>query len=390
MGVNLSERKMSRSGIRRRVVHITSVHPRTDTRILLKECASLAVAGFEVYLVVADGFPDEIRSGARVVSVRRQAGRLSRMFLSSRAVIQKALSLDADIYHLHDPELLPFVAKLKAQGKTVIFDAHEDLPRQILSKPYLWAPLKGLVAAFADFYETRACRRADCVVAATPTIRDKFAQKGCKSVDINNFPMLDELSPSAMGAGRQPQVCYIGGISTVRGIRELVGAMALVKGDVRLALAGNFNEAGLAESLEAAEGWGRVKNLGWVDRAGIKEVLSESAAGLVTLHPTQAYLDSLPVKMFEYMSAGLPVIASKFPLWREIVEGNQCGLCVDPSSPQEIAMAIDYLIANPAEALSMGENGRRAVLDKFNWSAEERKLISLCEKLGSRNTESLS
>ena len=76
--------------------------------------------------------------------------------------------------------------------------------------------------------------------------------------------------------------------------------------------------------------------------------------------------------MFEYMSSGVPVIASNFPLWREIIEGNNCGICVDPLNPTAIATAIDTLAKDPDRARQMGRNGQKAVLEKFNWSAEEK------------------
>ena len=120
---------------------------------------------------------------------------------------------------------------------------------------------------------------------------------------------------------------------------------------------------------------------GWLDRQGVKTVLNESFAGLVTLHPIVNYLDALPVKMFEYMAAGLPVIASNFALWKQIIEGNQCGLCVDPLNPKAIAEAIDYLVTHPEEAEKMGLNGQRAVQELYNWGNEERKLIQLYESL---------
>jgi glycosyltransferase involved in cell wall biosynthesis len=118
-----------------------------------------------------------------------------------------------------------------------------------------------------------------------------------------------------------------------------------------------------------------------VGREGVREVLGRSVAGLVTFHPLPNHIDAQPNKMFEYMSAGIPVIASDFPLWREIIAGNQCGLCVDPNNPTAIAAAIQYLVLHPHEARRMGENGRKAVLDRYNWSAEEQKLFRLYEDI---------
>ena len=133
--------------------------------------------------------------------------------------------------------------------------------------------------------------------------------------------------------------------------------------------------------MKAEVGWEKTDHLGWLDRSGVEQVLQESVAGLVTLHPVINYVDALPVKMFEYMAAGVPVIASDFALWRQIIEGNQCGLCVDPLDPQAIAAAIDYLIANPTEAKQMGLNGQRSVRERFNWSIEEQKLLKLYQSL---------
>jgi glycosyltransferase involved in cell wall biosynthesis len=121
--------------------------------------------------------------------------------------------------------------------------------------------------------------------------------------------------------------------------------------------------------------------LGVLDRRGVAEVLGRSVAGLVTLHPLVNYLDALPIKMFEYMSAGIPVIASDFVLWREIVQDGGCGLCVDPLKPNEIANAIDYLVTHPDEARRLGQNGRRAVVERYNWTVEEGKLLAFYGRL---------
>ena len=157
--------------------------------------------------------------------------------------------------------------------------------------------------------------------------------------------------------------------------------MEHVKSDIKLSIAGEFTEKSLANDVRKYPGWERANELGFLSRAGIRDLLSVSLAGLVTLRPTINYIDSLPVKMFEYMSAGIPVIASNFPLWREIIEGYNCGICVDPLDPTAIAAAIDILAQDPEYARQMGQNGQKAVMEKFNWGAEEKKLMILYEKL---------
>jgi glycosyltransferase involved in cell wall biosynthesis len=198
--------------------------------------------------------------------------------------------------------------------------------------------------------------------------------------------MLGELAGGAPDwGGKEKQVCYVGGIGTVRGIREMVRAMEFVQSGVRLQLGGRFSEKSVQAEVQSYPGWSRVDELGWLDRAGVAGVLKRSMAGLVTLRPISNYIDALPVKMFEYMSAGVPVIASNFPLWREIVEGNDCGLCVDPLQPKEIAEAVDFLVANPERAKAMGRNGQRAVREKYNWGNEEMKLLSLYKQIFKEN-----
>jgi glycosyltransferase involved in cell wall biosynthesis len=363
------------------IVHLTSVHPRYDTRIFVKQCRSLAALGHAVTLVVADGLGAEFRDGIRIVDVGRLPGRVNRVLRTTRRVLHAARRLDADIYQLHDPELLLAGLHLKRRGKAVIFDSHEDVPVQLLAKPYLGTWTRRLLSTGFAAAERHAFRRFDGLVAATPFIRERLARMHPNTVDVNNYPMLQEFDAAPDWDAKVAEVCYVGSISAIRGIRELVRACELLRSPARLSLVGSFAEPALEREVSHFAGWKRVDAHGHLDRAGVQAAMRRAVAGLVTLHPVANYLDALPVKMFEYMAAGLPVIASRFPLWQEIVEGNQCGVCVDPGNPAAIAAAIDHFCLHPQVARRMGENGRRAVHARYNWRGEADKLAVLYDGL---------
>ena len=363
------------------IVHLTSAHPRYDTRIFIKQCRSLGEREHDVTLVVADGMGDEYVDGVRIVDVGRPSGRVDRVLRTTRRVLRLALRLDADVYQLHDPELLPAGLRLKHHGKRVVFDSHEDVPAQLLAKPYLGCVSRHALSGAVRVFEDYACRRFDGLIAATPFIRARLARLHPHTVDINNYPLLQEFDGAADWDRKAQEVCYVGSISAIRGIRELVHACELLHSPARLALAGTFSEPALEREVSHLPGWGRVQAHGHLDRTGVQQVMRRAMAGLVTLHPVVNYLDALPVKMFEYMAAGLPVIASRFPLWQEIVEGNQCGVCVDPGNPAAIAAAIDHFCRHPHIARRMGENGRRAVHTRYNWGSEAAKLGAFYDAL---------
>ncbi|KGF81144.1 glycosyl transferase [Massilia sp. JS1662] len=357
-----------------RIVHLTSAHPRNDTRIFIKQCRTLAAHGYNVTLVVADGLGDEQRDGVAITDVGCLGGRVERILKTTRRVGDKAIALDAEIYQLHDPELLPVGLRLKRCGKKVIFDSHEDVARQLLGKPYLGPLSRRLLSSIYSAVERYACSRFDGIIAATPFIRENFLKIHSRTVDVNNFPMVGELDSGGPWEHKHDEVCYVGGIGSIRGIRELVHAGEFLASAARVNLVGTFSEPLVEAAMKSSPGWRRVNAHGFLDRDGVREVLERSMAGIVTFHPLPNHLDSHPTKMFEYMSSGIPVIASNFPLWRDIIEGNQCGICVDPLDPRAIAAAIDFLVTHPQPAKAMGENGRRAVLEKYNWTVQANRL----------------
>lgn len=362
-----------------KVCHVSTVHGRNDTRIFLKECRSLAAAGHDVTYIVADGKGDEIRDGVRIVDAgARPAGRIARFRYSAGRMAHAALAQESELYHIHDPELAPAGLRLIKAGAKVIYDAHEDLPRQLLSKPYINPLAARPIARIVERYEDRACSRFDAVISATEAIGRRFDRIARKSVIVHNYPSLEELGLERLEpTTRSPKVCFVGGLSEIRGIRQLAAASFITRFPIEAA--GPVNSEALSGFL--AGNGSMIKLLGNLGRREVSKLLVESSAGLVTYLPMPNHIEALPTKIFEYMAAGLPVIASDFPLWHEIVEGGECGLCVDPGDPAAIAKAIETIVGDPELAERMGANGRRLVEERYNWSIEERTLLALYREL---------
>ena len=365
-----------------RIVHLTSVHPPFDSRIFTKECCSLAQAGYEVVLV-ATHEKDEVRDGIRIHSIPKPRNRRERMVVTTFQVLRAALRERGALYHFHDPELIPVGVALKILGMRVIYDVHEDLPRQIREK--LWIPsiLRRLMGRTIAILEWSVARIFDAIVTVTPHIASRFPEH--KTEIVRNYPILGELAipkPTPF-KDRPPLVAYVGGIAEIRGIREMVQAMGKLPEhpDACLMLAGMFDSQALEDEVKTLPGWERVDYRGWQNRDQVAKMFDQARVGLVVLHPVINYLTAYPVKLFEYMAASLPVIASDFPVYREMVAGANCGLLVDPMDPDAISEALRWLLEHPAEAQAMGERGREAVLRQYNWNAEKEILLDLYRRL---------
>jgi len=365
---------------RHKVVHLTSVHNPFDSRIFYKECRSLSKAGYEVTLV-APHERSEIVDGVHIHAVPSPRNRQHRITRTVPTILHAAQSIDANLYHFHDPELIAVGAYLRAQGKCVIYDVHEDTPRQIQGKDWILPWLKRTVSAGVAMSEAVSARYFAGIVAATPKIAERFPEY--KTVIVQNFPIINEFELAATTPydERAAEIVYLGSIARSRGAREIVEALDKLPSElgVRLVLAGRSHTEGLREELELIPGWSHVNFLGWLSRPEVVAVLKRVRVGLVTLHPTVTYVDSYPIKLFEYMAAGIPVVASDFPLWRQIVDNARCGLLVDPLDPAAIAAAIQWLMEHPDEAEAMGRRGMHAVKQKYSWDFEVKNLLELYE-----------
>lgn len=362
-----------------KIAHLISVHPRNDVRVFWKECISLEENNFEVYLVVADGKENETLFNINIVnSGNNKINRISRMFFLPGKVYKAALELDCSLFHIHDPELLRIGYKLHKVGKKVIYDIHEDLPKAIMSKSYIKRIFRKPLSFFIKIIENYYAKKMDYLITATSSIEKRFKSINYRTKCIYNFPLKKEISEKLLLA-RNNEICYIGDISKIRGILELV--KSIENTNCILNLAGNFESEELKNQVMNLPGWSKVNYLGFLSRLECSNIRNRSRIGILLFHPEPNHIEAQPNKIFEYMADGLPILASNFPLWKQIVEDNNCGICVDPYNHFEISEAINYLVENENIAIEMGENGRKAIVEKFNWETEENKLIMIYNEL---------
>ncbi|MCR5340569.1 MAG: glycosyltransferase [Saccharofermentans sp.] len=360
---------------------MTSAHPRYDPRIFEKECTYLAKAGFQVQLIVNDDKEDEEVNGVNIVSTGTVFhGRRARMIKGAKAVYKVARSLDADVYHFHDPELLPYGLKLFKAGKHVIFDSHEDYSKQILVRTYIPRIIRRLVAKLYLNYETMICRKIDAVIfpAPSPDKHTIFHDRSRRDVLIGNLPILNsDRHVNVADNITHKTICQTGALNSARGITEMV--IAGHRTGSRVILAGPISNEYL-EKLKNMPEFACVDYRGVIKHDEVMDIFRESAIGFSVLHNVGQYKDltNLPTKVYEYASFGLPVIGSVTPpSLKRFLEENECGIAVDADNIDEIVSAINYLYDHAKEAVNMGINGKKAVERDYNWETDAKKLVSL-------------
>lgn len=360
-----------------KIVHFTSVHQRDDVRILKKECRTLA-GFYDVTLVVADGKGNENKDGVEIEDASlRPSNRFFRILFSSITMFLVARRLKPDVVHFHDPELMIFGILISVfTGSKVIYDVHEEYDKQIFTKPYLSGFSKKVISFLLRSFEIFASLFFSGFSCATETIAEKFKERKNVFV-IRNYPVLEKLEAMNGENRNGKKVIYTGGLFPERGILEAVRAINRSKSGARLVICGKFSDPDFEKKVKSEPGFEKVDFKGWLNHDELLKVVDACDIGLVCLHPIPSYKEALPVKMFEYMQAGIPVIASDFPVWKEIITDVKCGVNVDPLNIEDIANTIDELLENADMRTMMGSNGRKAVLEKFNWQIESDRLIQL-------------
>ncbi|MBH8600325.1 glycosyltransferase family 4 protein [Thermoactinomyces sp. CICC 23799] len=363
-----------------KVMIFSSVHPYDDSRIFHKQAKSLAKNGYRVELHAIADFKEKVIDGVKIRGVKRVNKKWKRLW-TGYELYRRALKCGADLYHFHDPELLPWGVLLAWRtGCPVIYDSHEDLPKQIQTKPWIPEKLRAPLAKIVHRVEKGLARRLSAVITATESIQRQFHQ--AKRVEvIKNYPLsMPEIEKEEDGVNR---ILYVGGVSYLRGYREMIQMMDYLPESLQaeLHIIGPLQHIKPEDRDKSALEQKRVYLHGRIPFDDVQKWLGKGKVGLVCLHPVDNYRESLPIKMFEYMAAGLPMVATDFPMWREIVESSHSGLVADALDPKDIAQKVKRILSDDKLRGQMSTDARKAHETRYNWKVEEKKVLSLYQEL---------
>ena len=355
----------------RNICHITTVHSRYDTRIFLKECISLTKL-YKVFLIVADGLGDEIKNNVHIYDIGlRQSSRFKRARIDSRKALKKAVKLNCDLYHFHDPELITIGLNLKRKGKKVIYDIHEDLVKQILLKNWIPKSLRKAISLIFEKFENLVVEKFDALIVPQKIMVKSYSAKNKNTILVENFVIIDEDEDLLLNKNNS-QICFHpGALCEERGLTNMINAFSILDESNKLILAGRINEMDLLKIKKN----NNITYMGIIPYSEVTKLYKEASIGLILYNNVGQYHLSYSIKLFEFMKNSIPVIMPNFGEWIKFNEINKCGINVDPTNSKEVSSAINFLNSNIEEKNKLGRNGRKSVIEKYNWGNSEKKLL---------------
>ncbi len=367
---------------------LTSAHTPFDTRIFHKQARTLQRAGYDVTLV-AHHHHDEIRNEIQITAIQPTTSHLNR-FLNLSKIYQVARKTKADIFHFHDPGLLPIGTALSARtDAAVIYDCHE--PYEISFQHYDFPPdlFNPFFGRLYPHIQSGFCRSFDAIVAATKWIQQDLQKLGHNNVHlIRNFPTTQNIVFESRPVERTHEfiLVYVGGLTQNRGLKKMIETLDHLRNmgvDAGLWLLGGFSdnkkEKQAHNKVQAHNLANHVRFFGHVDHERVFSYLAAADVGLALLDP-EFYNFGVPTKVFEYMFSSIPVVASDTVANAEYLP-ERCGSLVPYDQPERIATTLMVLKKNKERRRAMGKEGREIVKQKYSWEIEQTHLLNLYESI---------
>lgn len=364
------------------IAHFTTVHISTDTRIYYRQIRTLAEHYPELYYFCTDKPSVSVGENVHVKLLPIYSNKFLRLFFSWFACLRALLKTKGiKVVQFHDPELIFFGVGAKIFGYKVIYDKHEDVRKQIYTKPWMSNATKHIISGIYHGLEQFLTLFFDVVITVTPQIKEKLSHRNVRLV--RNFPIRNELyDPNANPISeRQPVLFYVGDASVERGLNSIVYGFANSTKAKKLVIVGRVSSEGYFERHVHPRKDQTIELLGQQDRSVVRQQINEAMVGIVMIPNIPSFRVAYPNKVFEYMSAGLPIVASNLPNLKRFIEDEKAGLCVDPDNYEAIGRAIDQIMENGESANSMSENGRQLVEETYSWEAEIPEFLSIYREL---------
>ena len=361
-----------------KIAHFTILHSAEDSRIFEKQCKTLSKNGHEVMLFcISSVTTSYIKNNVYIHKFffGRRSFRLVRSFSDSILLFREVLRIRPDYIQIHDPECLWLSFFCRIYRIKVIYDVHEDYA--LVFRSYA-VSRRVLFSFFFKLFEFLNLSFIESVIVATDSIESKYRNRHKRIFTVKNFPILEDLNRKKFGIfSDNVRICYTGNIGVNRGIFKLLDAISESNRNFILELAGNFDSFDSKCLVENHSAYPSIHYHGFVDRSGVNSIICQSSIGAILSLPIPSYVESLPVKLFEYLGSGIPVVVSNFQYWRDLLEGYDCVLFVDPTNTKEIREALEYLFDNPELVKRMGQNGYQAVTDIFSWESQSGVYLSV-------------
>jgi len=374
-----------------KVLILSTVHRWNDPRVFHKQAVTLA-REHEVILAAVDDGPARTVQGVELRPLGAWKSRWDRPRLWWRAY-REILRSAADVIHFHDPELALLLLPCAFLGnRLLVCDVHEHPSAAIRGREWIPRPLRRLAAGafsrllrWSPYIYDQVILAEESYVPLFPRRPNVHLVRNYARIPHPDVPFTDHYAD--FNPRRELRLVCVGSLTRDRGALVMLEAAARLSRTypgLQLDLVGKVRPPELEAQMQAAarESGGRFRLHGYLDLTRLGELLSQAHLGLVPLQPHPNFLESLSTKFFDYMTYGLPVLASDFPLWRRFFADHPAGITVDPTRPETLAQAIADLVQTPDRLRHFSREGYRLVRERFSWESQAQILLSIYRGLG--------